>query len=310
MADRKPTVIAIVGPTGSGKTGLSLPLAETLNGEIIACDSRTVYRHFDIGTAKPSKAEQSRVPHHLIDVAQPDEDFTVAQFTELAGAAIHEMTARGKLPIVCGGTGFYARALLEGLDIPAVPPQIELRRELQDFADREGNEALHQRLTEIDPVSASRLNANDRFRVVRAIEVSTVCGEPFSQLARKRDPDFNTIWIGLNASDRNHLYAVIKERLHQQVAEGLLEEVQSLYKRYGPHQKMMHTVNYRQYVQHIEGMLDSQQAFDEALKHNNHLARRQLIWFRANPQIKWFAIDELDKTQLLQAVQAYLEDRR
>src|SRR5579884_4271535 len=147
----RPAVIAIVGPTASGKTSLSLALAEQFNAEIIACDSRTVYRYFDIGTAKPSAEERARIRHFGIDIADPEDNFTAATFAEHGSAAINEMQQRGKLPMVVGGTGFYARALLEGLSIPQVPPQEELRRQLREQADREGSASLHQRLSEVDP---------------------------------------------------------------------------------------------------------------------------------------------------------------
>lgn len=303
----KPTVIAIVGPTGSGKTALSLSLAEALNAEIIACDSRTLYRHFNIGTAKPSSIELQRIRHHLIDVAEPDENYTVAQFCEQANEAIENMLRRGKQPLVCGGTGFYARALLEGLDIPAVAPQEELREQWRKDAEENGNAFLHEKLKQVDPVTAAKVNWNDRFRVIRALEVYHVSGKPMSEVARKSAPPFNTIWIGLTTNDRAELHKIIKERFAQQVQDGILDETRRLYERYGASQKLLHTVNYKQLTQHIEGQLDLQSAFDAAIIHNNQLARKQLMWFRSNPQTQWFEVDRLTKDELKNAVSNYIK---
>ncbi len=303
----KPTVIALVGPTCSGKTALSLRLADSLGGEIVACDSRTVYRYFDIGTAKPSHSEMKQIPHHLIDVVDPDEPYTVAQYVESAGAAIKDIALRGRLPIVCGGTGFYARALLEGLNIPAVAPREDLRLAFNEIAEKEGNQALHDRLRLVDPATADRLHANDRFRIVRALEVYTVLGSPFSSAAGRSEPPFNCIWIALTARNRNQLYEAISKRFELQLAEGLESEVETLFQRYGPHQKLMHTVNYKELVQYHIGKLSRQEALTEAVRHNFHLARRQLIWFNANQQIKWFFVDEMTRSALEEAVKAFLK---
>ncbi len=308
MTKQKPLVIAIVGPTASGKTALSLAIAQRLEAEIIACDSRTVYRQFDIGTAKPSAEEQAQVRHHLIDVADPDENFTVAKFAEQSGQAITDMLARGKLPIVCGGTGFYSRVLLEGLVMPDVQPQEQLRAELQEFAEREGNEALHLRLQKVDPQAAAKVGTNDRFRIVRALEVCQTTGLPFSEVARKVEPPFRTIWIGLTAQDRLLLHAAIRTRQYLLMESGLLAETERLYRLYGRSQKLMSTVNYRQMVQLLEGELDEPAANEEAIHHNIQLARKQLIWFRGNPAMKWFAIDTMDKATLNDAVASYIKE--
>jgi tRNA dimethylallyltransferase len=304
----EPTVVAIVGPTASGKTALSIACARELGGEIIACDSRTVYREFDIGTAKPTLEERAGIKHYAIDVADPTEDYTVAQFTEQGAQAIEQIRGMGKIPIVAGGTGFYSRALLEGLDIPAVAPQPELRAQLKEFADRLGNEALHRRLAEVDAQSAARLNPNDRFRIVRALEVHAVTGVPMSQAAGRKKPPYRTIWIGLTANDRAVLHQAIGKRLQEQMEAGLLAETERLYKRYGPHQKLMHTVNYKQLVQHLEGELNLETALKQAAQHNVQLARRQLIWFRANQAITWYAVDALSRAELTAAVVAHIKD--
>lgn len=303
----KPRVVAIVGPTCTGKTALSLLLARQFNGEIIACDSRTVYRCFDIGTAKPSIDEQNQVRHHLLNVAEPDEDFTAVQFAGLAHSAIVDITSRGALPIVCGGTGFYARTLLEGLAIPAVAPDAKLRGELNQFAELHGNDALHQRLLLLDPVSAARLNANDRFRVIRALEVCLLAGQPFSLLAGKREQPYETLWIGLTIADRESLKKLITARLQQQVEMGMLAEVRDLYQKYGSSNKLLHTVNYRDLVLHLEGELSQEAALLECERHNYQLARRQIQWFRANPVIHWFHVDEISRTHLEEQTKSLVE---
>lgn len=298
----KPRVIAIVGPTCTGKTALSLRIAEQMPAEVVACDSRTVYRRFDIGTAKPSAAERAAVPHHLLDVVDPDQNYTVAQYRAEAAQAIAAITARGKLPLVVGGTGFYARALLEGLVIPQVAPQPELRAQLNQFAEAEGNDALHRRLQEVDPPTAARLSINDRFRIIRALEVTLTAGAPFSTLTRREEPPFDTTWIGLTLTDRTKLGDLIETRFQQQLADGLIAEVQSLYDQYGANQSVMNTVNYKEMVEHIEGKTSREEAIALCTLHNRQLARRQLIWFRANPLIRWFAVDEQTPADLTSSV--------
>jgi tRNA dimethylallyltransferase len=304
----KPKVIAVVGPTASGKTALSLAIAERFNGEIIACDSRTVYRHFDIGTAKPSAEEQARIPHHAIDVVEPDETYTVAQFADESRQTIASIIARGKLPIVAGGTGFYARALLEGLVLPSVSPNEELRDRLQKLADDQGNHSLHERLSAIDPETAARVGINDRFRIIRALEVYEATGIPMSLSARREPPPFDVLWLGLTANDRSVLHKAIAQRMDVQMECGLWAETEALYQRYGAHQKLMHTVNYKQLVQVLEGKLDLQEALKQAVHHNVQLARRQLIWFRANQAINWLAIDALSRAELIDSAAKHIMD--
>ena len=303
-------MVAIVGPTCTGKTALSLQLADQLEAEIVACDSRTIYRYMDIGTAKPSAAERLHTRHHLIDVVDPDESYSVAQFKEAGTDVIREIVERGHLPIVCGGTGFYARALLEGLSIPRVPPQPELRASLRKLAEREGNQVLHQQLAELDPESARRININDRFRLVRALEVSIVCGKRFSELAGRTDPPYRTIWIGLTASNRPLLYEAISRRYQGQLQAGMLAEVEQLLKRYGRCQSLMKTANYRELVQYLEGEIDRSQADELSVRHNCQLARRQLTWFRANRLITWFAVDRLSPDELSEQVTTIIAARR
>jgi len=298
MTDTKPWVIALVGPTASGKTALSIKLAQTLDGEIIACDSRTVYKSMDIGTAKPTRLEQCAVPHHLLDVATPDQVYSVSQYQEQGSAALADISGRNKMPVVCGGTGFYARALLEGLKIPEVSPQIELREALNEKAKIEGVESLRDELRNLDPVSAERIGRNDKFRLIRAIEVSQVLQKPFSQAAKKEEVPYRIIWLGLTVSDREILKTRIRERVLQQLEEGLLDEVRTIYMQYGATQTIMNAIAYKEYVNLIEGKFSAEQAFEESVMHTNILARRQLTWFRANREISWIEIDQKNVGQL------------
>lgn len=301
-AGKTKPVIAIVGPTASGKTALSLRLSEKLPVEIVACDSRTIYRRMDIGTAKPSKEEQAKVSHHLLDVADVSETYTVARYKEDAERAIAEIHRRDKIPIVCGGTGFYARALLEGLSIPEVPPNLQLRKELNDFADQNGNEKLLERLKESDSVTAGRLNANDRFRVVRALEVTLALGKPFSEAATLKPAPYPTIWIGMGVSNRQYIKDLIETRLDEQIAAGLLEEVSSLLADFGPTRALLNAVPYKEVIAYLDGNCTLDQARQDALKHNYQLARRQIMWFRANENTHWFNVDVEDREQIFSQV--------
>ncbi len=300
-------VIAIVGPTASGKTALSLKLAEKLPVEIVACDSRTIYRRMDIGTAKPSADERAAVRHHLLDVADVNEIYTVANYKEAAGLAIDDIHTRGKIPIVCGGTGLYARALLEGLSIPEVPPNQELRDELNEFADKNGNDQLFQRLTALDPVTAARLNINDRYRVVRALEVSMALGKPFSQAATLKPPTYPTIWIGLGVNNRQYIKDLIESRLEEQFNAGLIDEVKALLMDYGPTRTLLNAVPYKEVIAYLDGNCSLDAAKQDAIKHNYQLARRQIMWFRANENTSWFMVDVEDREKIFLQVSELID---
>lgn len=295
---RKPKVIAIVGPTCTGKTALSISLCRDIGGEVIGCDSRTIYKYMDIGTAKPTIEERGGIPHHMFDVVAPDEPYTVAQYAEAAAAVIANLHDRGKTPVVVGGTGLYARALLEGLSIPAVPPQIELRASLQQLADSEGNTRLHERLRELDPVTADRLNPNDRFRVIRAIEVTMTAKQPFSTLTAKTEPPYETMWIGLTVSDRDYLKRAIAQRMDAQLQQGLVDEVQTLYQKYGPVRALMKAVNYCEFIDFFEDRIAYKDAIEGCIRHNYQLARRQLMWFKTNVAINWLEIDRTSAAEI------------
>ena len=294
MQPQLPLVIAVVGPTCSGKTSLAIELAKALDGEIVASDSRTIYKYMNIGTAKPTAVEQAQVPHHMLDIIEPDQVYTASQFKREAGEILSQLTEAGKIPVVCGGTGFYIRALLEGLKMPEVEPQQEIRDELTKVAQEQGVEHLREILRQLDPTSAEKIGVNDRFRLIRAIEVSRVLEVPFSQAASREPVPYKIVWIGLTAARRELLKERIIERIDSQLEDGLVAEVQSIYTKFGATQALKNTVAYAEFIQHIDGSLSLEQARDETIKHSVALARRQLIWFRSNSEMNWFAIDELD----------------
>ena len=285
------TVVAIVGPTCSGKTSLSIKLAKELNGEIIACDSRNIYKYMDIGTAKPTDEEMEGIKHYMLDVAKPDEIYSVAQYKKDAKKAIDSIFEIDKVPIVCGGTGLYTRALLEGLEIPEVSPNQEFRDSLNKLADQEGCETLYQKLNQLDPEAAKKINQNDRFRIIRALEVIEELKIPFSQAVQIKPPPFKTCWIGLTFNDRSVLKERIIERLKIQIEDGLEAEVRKLYDQYGKTRTLTNAVTYKQFINYFENLITYEEAIEECIKHNYQLARKQIMWFRKNKDINWLNVD-------------------
>jgi len=284
--------VLILGPTGSGKTALSLALAQRFNGEIVSCDSVAVYRGMELGTAKPTPAERALVPHHLIDVADPDEPFTAGLYSRLARESLQRIKARQRrLPIVTGGTGLYLRALTEGL-FPGPERQQDLRARLTSKAQKRGSAWLHRMLARIDPASAARIHANDTPKLVRALEVCFATGEPFSKSLTSgpnagRDPlvGFRLLRIGLNPP-RNELYDRLNRRCAEMFAAGLVDETRALLARYGP-VKALDSLGYRQAVQVINGEASPIQAMAAAQQGHRNYAKRQLTWFRREPDVHW-----------------------
>jgi tRNA dimethylallyltransferase len=293
----KTAVIAIVGPTCTGKTDLSIALAQKLNGEIVALDSRTIYKKMDIGTAKPSVEEQNKIKHYALDLIEPIRFYTVAEYIKIASDAINKISAQGKLPILCGGTGLYARALLEGIQIPAVEPQTELRAQLEELAKQKGNAEVHSKLAEIDPVTAARLNVNDLRRIIRALEVSIVSGKPFSQIAVQVEPPYQTTWIGLNWKNRDLHKKIISERLKKHLQAGLVEEVVGLWQHTNYQAVLSNSINYKEFIPYINTNQSLDEANAQCIKNNFQLARKQIMWFKTRPFINWILLDEAHSTQ-------------
>ncbi len=286
----EPLAVLLLGPTGSGKTALSLALAERFNGEIVSCDSVAVYRGMDLGSAKPTAAERARVPHHLIDVADPDQPFTAGAYSRAARAAMYEITARGRLPIVTGGTGLYLRALTEGLFAgPERHP--DLRERLRGSGEKRGGAWLHRVLSRLDPASAARIHANDTPKLIRAIEVCLAGRRPMSQVlaseAEARDPltGFRLLRIGLNPP-RAALYERLNRRCAAMFAAGLVQETRALLACYG-RVKALDSLGYRQACSILLGGLSEKAAIAEAQQGHRNYAKRQLTWFRREPDVRW-----------------------
>ncbi len=285
----RPRILLLVGPTGVGKTEAALVLAERLDLEIVSADSMQVYRTMDIGTAKPTPAQRRRRPHHLLDVVDPDEEFHVARFRELALEAIQGVWARGRGVLVAGGTGLYVKALTRGLFAGPAPNPV-LRAELRRSAAEQGPEALFERLRQVDPEAAARIHRRDRVRIVRALEVFHGTGRRLSQWQREHgfgDRPFDVLGLGLERP-RPELYAGIDARCQRMMAEGLLDEVRGLLDGgYGPALRSMRSVGYRQAVQCLMGRLSQAEALSSMQQATRRLAKRQLTWFRAQPDLHW-----------------------
>jgi tRNA dimethylallyltransferase len=286
---RDPLLVAIVGPTASGKTALSLALAERFGGEIVNCDSVAIYREFEIGTAKPSVQERARAPHHLIDIVGPTELFTAGEYSRRARAVLDDIKRRGRLPIVVGGTGLYLRALLEGL-APGPERSEEIRERLRRIVEKKGAEHLHKILRRLDAPSAQRIHANDVPKVIRAVEVCLAARQPLTEVWRQgRDPltGFRILRIGLEP-ERNTLYTRVNERAARMFESGLIEETRTLYEKYGESARPITSLGYKQALQHIRGEINRKLAVWAAQQGHRNYAKRQMTWFRREPGVHWF----------------------
>lgn len=279
----------ILGPTASGKTSLALALGEKFVGEIISCDSVAVYRGFDVGTAKPSKEERARVPHHLLDIADPTKPITAGGYARLARAAIKEIAARKHLPIVVGGTGLYLRALLDGL-FAGPPRSEELRARLRTAAELNGAGHLHLMLQRLDPAAAEKIHVNDHSKLIRAIEVCLAARSRMTELWEKGcDPltGFRILRIGLDP-DRGALYARINQRAAEMFKRGLAKETGALRRQYGDSIPPLASLGYKQAVQLLNLEIDEAAAVSSAQQGHRNYAKRQMTWFRREPDVQWF----------------------
>ncbi len=288
-------LVAIIGPTATGKSALAVRLAQQLGGEVINADSRQVYRYMDIGTAKPSAEERATAPHHLYDIIDPDEPFSLRRYLDLVGETLDGCWSRGVLPILTGGTGQYAWALLEGWQVPRVAPDLAFRAELEARAEREGPQSLVDELERVDPTYAARVDTNNTRRVIRALEVYRRTGRPLSACATRIPPEFSWTAIGLTMP-RNELYRRIDERVDGMMATGLLDEVQGLIERgYGRHLPSMSGIGYRQLCQHLAGELTLDEATERVKTATHRLARMQATWFRRDDErIHWLDVSTGD----------------
>ncbi|MGA3210463.1 MAG: tRNA (adenosine(37)-N6)-dimethylallyltransferase MiaA [Terriglobales bacterium] len=287
-SEREPLLVVIAGPTASGKTALSLALAERFGGEIVNCDSVAIYREFEVGTAKPSPSERSRAPHHLLDAIAPTELMTAGEYARQARHILEEIRERGHLPVVVGGTGLYLRALLDGL--AESPPRSEaLRARLRSIAHRRGTARLHRVLGRLDATAAARIHPNDVPKVVRALEVCLTARQPITEVWRQgREPlqGFRILKLGLDP-DRNELYSRINRRAEAMFESGIVEETARLLETYGEAARPLHATGYKQVLQLLRGEINRKTALWAAAQAHRNYAKRQLSWFRREPDMHW-----------------------
>ncbi|WP_299402772.1 tRNA (adenosine(37)-N6)-dimethylallyltransferase MiaA [Acaryochloris sp. IP29b_bin.148] len=279
-----PGLIVICGPTATGKSSLALALAQRLGAPILSADSRQVYREFDIGTAKPSVTDHKQVPHYLIDICEPTETLTVADYQEQAQALITQFHTEGKTPLLVGGTGLYIRAIVEGLKIPRVPPQVELRSQLQS----QGQAQIYQWLQQVDPQAAQKIHAHDQVRTLRALEVYYTTGIPLSAQQGRHPPAYPIFQIGLDISDVDQHTALIQQRTATMLAQGWLAEVQHLIATYGAELPLLETLGYQEMKAYLQQHTSLDTATTQTVLHTRQFAKRQRTWFRANSAIHWF----------------------
>ena len=286
-------IICIAGPTASGKTALAVELAKELNGEVVSCDSMYVYRRMNIGTAKPTAEEMQGIVHHMIDVAEPDEDFSVSRYCEMAAPIVDDIVARGKTAIIAGGTGLYMDSLIKGNDFAAFPATGH-RERLETMLEAEGLEVLAARLQEIDPEALARSQNNPR-RIIRALEVYYETGETITAhniRTQAIPPRYTPLWLGLDFADRAELYRRIDLRVGIMLEMGLVEEIQTLLSSGIPEKcTALQAIGYKEFVAALDGQCTIEEAADEVRKASRHYAKRQLTWFRRNKNIHWLTRD-------------------
>jgi len=291
-------IICIAGPTASGKTALAVELAKLVGGEVVSCDSMQVYRRMDIGTAKPTKEEMQGVPHHMLDVAEPEEDFSVSRYCAMAAPIVEDILSRGKTAIIAGGTGLYMDSLIKGNDF-APFPSTGVRERLEAQADLEGLDAMRALLQSIDPEAAARIQ--DRKRLIRALEVYYETGETITEHNRKTQqipPRYTPLWLGLDFSDRQALYDRINLRVDLMLQQGLTEEIRGLLDSGIPEKcTAMQAIGYKEFVAAIQGKCSIDMAAEEVKKASRHYAKRQLTWFRRNSKVHWLIRQPEDNTK-------------
>jgi tRNA dimethylallyltransferase len=301
-------VIALVGPTGVGKTELSIQLASRLNGEIVSADSRLFYRGMDIGTAKPTLAQRKSVPHHLIDIANPDEIVSLALFQEQAHRSIAEIQARNRLPLLVGGTGQYVRAVSQGWNVPRVEPDPRLRAILEEWAKEIGQDGLHARLAHLDPGAAAEIDPRNLRRSVRALEVILTSGRRFSEQRQKNPSPYQLLVLGLHMP-RSELFARVDARVDGMLAAGLVKEVQGLLEKgYSADLPTLSAIGYSEVIAYLQGIISLDEAIIRIKRRTHSFIRRQANWFKPdNPDIHWFGTGEDVLEKMEAATYAFLE---
>ena len=307
----RPLLIVILGATASGKTGLALQLAPALDGEIVGADSRQIYRGMDIGTAKPDAQQRESVPHHLLDIAAPDENPGLAKIQRMANAAIADIQRRGRVPLLVGGTGQYLSAIVEGWRIPVVPPNLTLRADLEAIAAEQGRAALHRQLASVDPTAASRTHPNNLRRVVRSLEVWHETGQPISELQQRQPPPWDILQIGLHL-ERSALHHRADKRLEAMIDAGFVEEVRALLQAgYSRDLPSMSGLGYRELAAHLLDDLPLDEAIQQAKFATHDYIRRQLTWFRGHDgSIRWQDVASLQPDALVEELRIWLSGAR
>jgi tRNA dimethylallyltransferase len=305
----RPPLVVILGPTASGKTGLAIQVAQALGGEIVNADSRQIYRGMDIGTAKPTPDERAAAPHHLLDLVTPDQTYTLAEYQRAAYDTINALHGRGQLPLLVGGTGQYLTAVIDGWNIPEVPPNPDLRAELEALAREHGAEALHNRLREADPAAAARIDLRNVRRVIRALEVYLETGTPITVLQRKTSPPYRILQFGLTMP-REQLYTRIDARVQRMVQDGLLAEVRRLLEAgYTWECPAMSGLGYLQWRPHLDGQMSQDDVITAICNETHAFARRQYTWFNGHDTgIRWLNINQIAPGDIIQQIQDWLSN--
>lgn len=303
-------IVAIVGPTGIGKTKSAINFASFVNehgekfgnyksSEIICCDSRQIYLEMDIVTAKPTKFESEQIPHHLYNFISPTvKDYSVAVYVKEAQTRIDELLKADILPLIVGGTGLYFKSLLGEFDIPKVAPNFILREEL----NTKTNEELHDILKIKDPILAEKIHPNNKNKIIRALEVIETLKIPMSQAQKKKNSPYDVVWIGLDAKDRNFLYERINNRCDKMLKDGLLDELKLLLKKYGNLELFSATIGYKEFLPYLDGEISYEEAVSKFKQHTRNYAKRQLSWFRTDKNINWFFVDEMGENEILDGI--------
>ncbi|MFB3160122.1 tRNA (adenosine(37)-N6)-dimethylallyltransferase MiaA [Neobacillus sp. 179-J 1A1 HS] len=309
--DSKQKLLVIIGPTAVGKTKLSIELAKQYNGEIISGDSMQIYRGMDIGTAKIKHEEMEGIAHHLIDIKEPDESFSVAEFQQLVRAKISDITSKGKLPIIVGGTGLYIQAVIYDYQFSEAPADEEFRLQLEEMAKEIGNEALHQELTKVDPESASQIHPNNVRRVIRALEIFHCTGKIMSDYQNNQQPDllYETALIGLTM-ERDKLYERINMRVDMMISEGLLDEVSRLHRQGLRDCQSIQAIGYKEIYDYLDGKVGLDLAIENLKQNSRRYAKRQLTWFRNKMEVQWFDMTDVSNlSKKITEISQYVEGK-
>jgi len=294
----KKKIIAIVGPTASGKTSLAIKVAQKLNTEIISADSRQIYKGFNIACARPSDEELKLVKHHLIDFVEPTFNYSVANFVDDAKKIIENLSKQNKIPVIVGGTGLYFRMLLENFDMPRVEPNQQLRDELE----QKDVDELYKMLSDKDEISAHKIHKNNKVKIIRALEVINALNMPMSEAQGIKEPEYDVLWLGLNSKNPDLLYNRINLRVDKMFELGIEQETMDLYKKYGKLSIFEDTIGYNELIKYFDGEYNLDEAKDAIKQNSRHYAKRQLTWFRRNKLINWFYIEEMNEEKIFETI--------